>query len=186
MKSNLLHACCAHCAAYTIAHWRREGYEVSLFWYNPNIHPYLEHQERLKAMRSLAERSGVPLIINEGYDMVAYFRAVVGNEADRCRHCFRLRLSKAAAVAREKGFTAFTTTLLISPHQKHDLVRETGEELSGTSGVTFLYADLRKRYSDSRHITKPMELYRQQYCGCVYSEWERYAGPEKEKEDLNR
>lgn len=182
MKSLLLHACCAHCAAYTIEHWQREGYDVSLFWYNPNIHPYLEHQERLKAMRSLAERSGVPLIIDEGYDMISYFRAVVGNESDRCRHCFRLRLSKTAAAARERGFTAFTTTLLISPHQKHDLVQEIGEEQAKLSGVAFLYADLRKRYSDSRHITKPMELYRQQYCGCLFSEWERYAGLGKKGE----
>lgn len=184
MKSVLLHACCAHCAAYTIDHWRREGYEVTIFWYNPNIHPYLEHQERLKAMRSLVEQKAVPLIINEGYDVISYFRAVVGNESDRCQHCFRLRLSKTAAVAREKGFAAFTTTLLISPHQKHDLVREVGEELAKAGGVEFLYADLRKRYSDSRHITKPMDLYRQQYCGCIFSEWERYAGPEKKREPV--
>ena len=184
MKSLLLHACCAHCAAYTIDHWRREGYEVSLFWYDPNIHPYLEHQERLKAMRSLAAQKAVPLISHEGYDVISYFRAVVGNESDRCRHCFRLRLSKTAAVAREKGFAAFTTTLLISPHQKHDLVREVGEELAKESGMKFLYADLRKRYSDSRHITKPMDLYRQQYCGCIFSEWERYADSEKKREPV--
>ena len=184
MKSVLLHACCAHCAAYTIDHWRREGYEVSLFWYNPNIHPYLEHQERLKAMRSLAAEKAVPLISHEGYDVISYFRAVVENESDRCRHCFRLRLSRTAAVAREKGFAAFTTTLLISPHQKHDLVREEGETLVKAGGVEFLYADLRKRYSDSRHITKPMDLYRQQYCGCIFSEWERYAGPEKKREPV--
>jgi len=184
MKSLLLHACCAHCAAYTIDHWRREGYEVSLFWYDPNIHPYLEHQERLKAMRSLAAQKAVPLISHEGYDVISYFRAVVGNESDRCRHCFRLRLSKTAAVAREKGFAAFTTTLLISPHQKHDLVREVGETLAKESGMKFLYADLRKRYSDSRHITKPMDLYRQQYCGCIFSEWERYADSEKKREPV--
>jgi hypothetical protein len=90
-------------------------------------------------------------------------------------------LSKTAAVAREKGFAAFTTTLLISPHQKHDLVREVGEELAKESGMEFLYADLRKRYSDSRHITKPMDLYRQQYCGCIFSERERYADSEKKR-----
>jgi len=184
MKSVLLHACCAHCAAYTIDHWRQEGYEVSLFWYNPNIHPYLEHQERLKAMRSLAAEKAVPLISHESYDVISYFRAVVENESDRCRHCFRLRLSKTAAVAREKGFAAFTTTLLISPHQKNDLVWEVGEELAKESGMEFLYADLRKRYSDSRHITKPMDLYRQQYCGCIFSEWERYADSEKKREPV--
>jgi len=73
------------------------------------------------------------------------------------------------------GFSAFTTTLLISPHQKHDLIREIGNELAEEKGVAFLYADLRKRYSDSRRMTKGRDLYRQQYCGCIYSEWERYA-----------
>jgi predicted adenine nucleotide alpha hydrolase (AANH) superfamily ATPase len=174
MKRVLVHSCCAHCAAYTVEHWRKEGYEVSALWYNPNIHPYTEHQRRLEAMQTLAQEMKVPLINKGGYDIVEYFRRVAGNEAERCRHCFELRLSKTAEVAKAMGFDAFTTTLLISPHQKHDLLKKIGEEL-GEKGVEFLYADLRKRYSDSRHITKPMELHRQQYCGCVYSEFERYA-----------
>jgi predicted adenine nucleotide alpha hydrolase (AANH) superfamily ATPase len=171
----LLHSCCAHCAAYTVSYWREQGYEVSALWYNPNIHPYTEHQHRLEAMHSLAEELDLPLIISGGYDMPEYFRRVAGHEDERCQYCFRLRLSKTAEIAKEKGFDAFTTTLLISPHQKHDLIREVGNEVAGEKGVDFLYADLRKRYSDSRHITKPMELYRQQYCGCIYSEWERYT-----------
>jgi predicted adenine nucleotide alpha hydrolase (AANH) superfamily ATPase len=77
-------------------------------------------------------------------------------------------------VAKENGFDAFTTTLLISPQQKHELIKEIGTEVAGERGIEFLYADLRKRYSDSRRMTKPLELYRQQYCGCIYSEWERY------------
>jgi predicted adenine nucleotide alpha hydrolase (AANH) superfamily ATPase len=174
MKRLLIHSCCAHCAAYTIEHWRKEGYEVSALWYNPNIHPYTEHQLRLEAMQTLAENMNVPLIDTGGYDIVEYFRRVAGNETERCRHCFRLRLARTAEAAKEMGFDAFTTTLLISPHQKHDLLKEIGEELAEKE-VAFLYADLRKRYSDSRHITKPMELHRQQYCGCVYSEFERYA-----------
>jgi predicted adenine nucleotide alpha hydrolase (AANH) superfamily ATPase len=175
MKRVLVHSCCAHCAAYTIEHWRREGYEVSALWYNPNIHPYTEHQLRLGAMQTLAEEMDIPLINTGGYDMVEYFRRVVGHEAERCRHCFELRLAKTAETAKAMGFDAFTTTLLISPHQKHDLLKEIGAELGKEKGVEFLYADLRKRYSDSRHITKPMELHRQQYCGCVYSEFERYT-----------
>jgi len=175
MKRLLIHSCCAHCAAYTVEYWRGQGCDVSALWYNPNIHPYTEHQHRLEAMQSLAEKMGLPLIMTSGYDIIDYFRGVVGHEAERCQYCFRLRLSKTAEIAREKGFDAFTTTLLISPQQKHELIKEVGEEAARESGVEFLYADLRKRYSDSRHITKPLELYRQQYCGCVYSEWERYA-----------
>ena len=173
MKRLLVHSCCAHCAAYTVEHWREQGYEVSAFWYNPNIHPYTEHQQRLEAMQTLAKEMGLPLITAEGYDIIDYFRQVVGHEPERCQHCFRLRLAKTAETAKEMGFDAFTTTLLISPHQKHDLLKEIGDEVGGD--VEFLYADLRKRYSDSRRLTKPLALHRQQYCGCVYSEWERYA-----------
>jgi predicted adenine nucleotide alpha hydrolase (AANH) superfamily ATPase len=158
-----------------VEHWREQDCDVSALWYNPNIHPYMEHQHRLEAMQTLAEKMGLPMIATGDYDIIDYFRGVVGHEADRCRHCFRLRLSKTAEIAREKGFDAFTTTLLISPQQKHELIKEAGDEAATETGVEFLYADLRKRYSDSRHITKPMNLYRQQYCGCVYSEWERYA-----------
>ncbi|MFC2001253.1 epoxyqueuosine reductase QueH [Chloroflexota bacterium] len=175
MKSVLVHSCCAHCAAYTTDYWRQQGYKVSALWYNPNIHPYMEHQHRLEGMKSLAQEVNLPLIVTEGYDIIEYFRQVAGNESQRCQYCFNLRLSKTADTARQMDFDAFTTTLLISPHQKHDLLREIGLKLAEAKGIEFLYADLRKRYSDSRHLTKPLNLYRQQYCGCVYSEWERYA-----------
>ena len=175
MKKVLIHSCCAHCAAYTIDYWRQQGYEVSALWYNPNIHPYMEHQHRLEAMESLSQEMKFSLIVAEGYDMIDYFRQVVGHESQRCQYCFRLRLSKTAETARQMGFDAFTTTLLISPHQKHDLLREIGDKMAKEKDIDFLYDDLRKRYSDSRRMTKPLNLHRQQYCGCVYSEWERYA-----------
>jgi predicted adenine nucleotide alpha hydrolase (AANH) superfamily ATPase len=179
MSKVLVHVCCAHCAAYTVEHWRREGCEVGGFWYNPNIHPFREHQSRLGAVRDLAERTGLPLIEAAGYDMPVWFQRVNGHEDERCRHCFTLRMETAARAAKEHGYDAFTSTLLISPHQDHDLLREIGKEAAAATGVEFLYADLRKRYSDSRHITKPMDLYRQQYCGCLFSEWERYWESER-------
>ena len=175
MKSNLLvHVCCVHCAAYTMEHWTREGYEVSAFWYNPNIHPFSEHQSRLESMKAFAAKTGLSLLVADGYDMPEYFRRVAGRESERCRECFRLRLDRTARVALENGFDAFTTTLLISPHQPHEVLAEVGTRVAVERSIEFLYADLRKRYSDSRHITKPLDLYRQQYCGCIYSEWERY------------
>ncbi|MFC1993044.1 epoxyqueuosine reductase QueH [Chloroflexota bacterium] len=175
MKTVLVHSCCSHCAAYTVDYWRQHGYEITALWYNPNIHPYMEHQHRLEAMNALAQKMDLPLIVTEGYDMITYFRQVVGHEAQRCQHCFRIRLSRTAEIARQMNFNAFTTTLLISPHQKHDLLSEIGTEIAKEKDVDFLYADLRKCYSDSRHMTKGLDLYRQQYCGCVYSELERYA-----------
>ncbi len=174
-SSVLIHCCCAHCAAYTTQYWRQQGYEVTALWYNPNIHPYLEHQHRLGAMKSFAQGVNLTLIVAEGYDIIDYFRQVVGHEAERCQYCFRLRLAKTVEAALEAGCNAFTTTLLISPHQKHEQIREIGNELAEEKGIDFLYADLRKRYSDSRLMTKGLSLYRQQYCGCVYSEWERYT-----------
>ncbi len=175
MKKVLVHSCCAHCAAYTVDYWRQQGYEVSALWYNPNIHPYMEHQHRLEATQSLAQQMNLPLIVTEGYDIIDYFHQVVGHESQRCQYCFGLRLLKTAEIAHQMGFGAFTTTLLISPHQKHDLLREIGNTVAKEKGIDFLYADLRKHYSDSRHMTKGLNLYRQQYCGCVYSEWERYT-----------
>jgi len=175
VNSVLVHCCCAHCAAYTVDYWRQQGYEVSALWYNPNIHPYMEHQHRLEAMKSLAQEINLPLIITEAYDMIGYFHQVAGHESLRCQYCFRLRLLKTAETAHQAGINAFTTSLLISPHQKHDLLQAIGNKVAREKGIDFLYADLRKRYSDSRHLTKPFNLYRQQYCGCLYSEWERYA-----------
>jgi predicted adenine nucleotide alpha hydrolase (AANH) superfamily ATPase len=173
----LVHICCAHCAAYTVEHWKGQGHEVGGFWYNPNIHPFQEHESRLGAARDLAARTGLGLIETEGYDMPEWFRRVADHEDERCRHCFTLRLDRTARAAREHGYDGFTSTLLISPHQDHELLREIGEQTAAAHGVDFCYADLRKHYSDSRHITKPMDLYRQQYCGCLFSEWERYREP---------
>ncbi len=170
----LLHCCCAHCTAYTVEHFRNERYEVTGLWYNPNIHPFSEHEERRKAVVTLSEKMGFPLIVIEGYDMPEFLRRVAGHEDERCGYCFEMRLTKTAEVALQGGFQAFTSTLLISPQQKHDIIRETGIRIAEDKGVAFVYADLRKRYSDSRRMTKSLELYRQQYCGCIYSEWERF------------
>ena len=181
MKDNavVIHCCCAHCSAYTIDYWRRQGYEPTAFWYNPNIHPYTEHQQRLQAMQILAEKLDFQLVIDGNYDLKKYFNIVDGNEDQRCRFCFRLRLQKTAEAAFKLGFKAFTSSLLISPHQKHDLLQEIGSTIAEETGINFLYVDLRKRYSDSRHMMKPLVLYRQQYCGCLYSEWERFAEKKK-------
>ena len=175
MKRILLHTCCAPCAIYTVNRLREQGFEVTGFWYNPNVHPFTEHRNRLQAMQTLAQAMDLPLIVSDGYEMIAYLRAVVGHEGDRCGDCFRLRLSKTAAVAREKGFSAFTTTLLISPYQKHELLRQIGEEVAREQVVEFYYEDFRPGFSESHRLSRELDLYHQKYCGCVYSEWERYG-----------
>jgi len=175
MTSVFLHACCGPCAAYVAKSLREQGLEVTAFWYNPNIHPFREHQLRLEAMQTLSGTTGLPLVITEGYDMLKYFRAVVDHESDRCPDCYRLRLSRTAAVAHQRGFDAFTTTLLISPYQNHELIREMGEELGRERGVEFHYEDFRPGFRESHSMSKELGLYHQGYCGCVYSEWERYG-----------
>jgi predicted adenine nucleotide alpha hydrolase (AANH) superfamily ATPase len=172
----LLHVCCAHCGAYPVQHWRQAGYRVSAYWYNPNVQPYLEHESRLDAVRRLSETLDLPLLTEPGYAFTEHLRAVSGRVASRCEVCYRLRLSQTAAAARRHGFSSFSTTLLISHQQDRGEIAALGEEVAREAGVKFLSDDLSRYYSESRRLTKPLELYRQQYCGCVYSEYERYTG----------
>ncbi len=175
MANILIHTCCGPCSTYTVEHWRSQKLEVAGLAFNPNIHPFMEHQQRLESLKTFARMVDMPLYLPAGYDMVNFLRRVVGKEGDRCIECFRMRLSQTAATAKEKGFDAFTTTLLISPHQKHNLLKEVSEAVAQEQKIRFLYADLRSGFTESRRLSKEMGLYRQQYCGCIYSEWERYA-----------
>ncbi|AII59286.1 hypothetical protein X793_02700 [Dehalococcoides mccartyi CG4] len=174
----LLHGCCAHCTAYSFKYWQEQGFAVSVYWYNPNIHPFTEHQSRLEAMQKLSAEMGFELITEPSYQMAEYFKNVSANVDGRCRICFDMRLGQTAAYAAGHGYEYFSSSLFISPHQKHQDAVCSAKALATEMGVRFAYADLRKRYSDSRHITKPLDLYRQQYCGCVYSEYERFGKPD--------
>jgi predicted adenine nucleotide alpha hydrolase (AANH) superfamily ATPase len=175
MASILLHCCCAPCATYTVRSLREQDLEVTALWYNPNVHPFTEHMKRFESMKSLAERTELSMIVDEGYDMSDYFRAVVGDEGNRCSDCYRMRLNKTAQMARENGFDAFTTTLLISPYQNQDMLHEIGEVAAQENEVEFLFRDLREGFAESQRMAKELDLYRQKYCGCIYSEWERYS-----------
>ena len=172
----LLHICCGPCGTYPIEWLREEGFQVAGFWYNPNIHPWQEHQRRQESVRKYAEAVDLPVIWYEKYEMPLYLRAVVGHERfrERCRICYRMRLEKTARMAAEGGFDAFTTTLLISPHQEQALIRKIGEEVAEGSGVAFYFENFRRGWSERGRLTHEHGLYRQQYCGCIYSEWERY------------
>jgi predicted adenine nucleotide alpha hydrolase (AANH) superfamily ATPase len=177
-RSILLHTCCGPCATYTINRLREQGFEVWGFWYNPNIHPFSEHQRRLASMETYAESVELPLVREEGYEMLEFLRAVVGREAhgERCRRCYAMRLGRTANVAAEQGFDAFTTTLLISPHQDQELLRQTGEAAGEEYRVEFHFENFRRGWSERGRLAREHDLYRQQYCGCIYSEWERYSG----------
>jgi len=178
-KRILLHICCGPCGTYTIERLREEGFQVVGFWYNPNIHPWQEHQRRRESLRKYAEAVGLPVIWHEEYEMPLYLRAVAGHEKfrERCRICYRMRLEKTARVAAEGGFDAFTTTLLISPHQDQALLRQIGEEVAeewGAGALEFYFENFRRGWLERGRLTREHDLYRQSYCGCIYSEWERY------------
>jgi predicted adenine nucleotide alpha hydrolase (AANH) superfamily ATPase len=178
-KRILLHLCCGPCGTYPIEQLREEGFQVTGFWYNPNIHPWQEHQQRRESAQKYAEAVDLPVIWYEKYEMPLYLRAVVGHERfrERCRICYRIRLEKTAQVAAEGSFDAFTTTLLISPHQDQALIRQIGEEVAeewGAGALEFYFENFRRGWSERGRLTREHDLYRQQYCGCIYSEWERY------------
>jgi len=154
---------------------REEGDEVCGLFYNPNIHPYLEYRRRLDTLVSYADSEGLAVIREEAYPLEAFLRQTAFREEDRCRYCYQLRLSHAARIAKKGGFDAFTTTLLYSRYQKHDLIREIAAEAAGTQGVPFFYRDFREGWSEGVRISKEKGMYRQPYCGCIYSEKERYC-----------
>ncbi len=172
----LLHICCAPCSTYTIARLRELGFEVTGFWYNPNIHPYTEHQLRLESLRNYASAIGLALVEEPGYELVHFLRTVCGKERfrERCKLCYEMRLLRTAVRARERGFDLFTTTLLISPYQDQESLREIGEKVGREMGVEFYFENFRRGWAERGKLAREYNLYRQQYCGCIYSEWERY------------
>lgn len=173
-KRILLHICCGPCGTYTIQRLRDLGFAVTGYWYNPNIHPFAEHEMRRETLRGYAEKVSLPVIWQEAYDMPEFFRRVAGHEAfrERCRICYRMRLEQTARAAREGGFDAFTTTLLISIYQDQEAIRQIGEEVGATVGARFFYEDFRRGWSERGRMANEYGLYKQHYCGCLFSEWE--------------
>ncbi len=174
MPTLLLHICCGPCATSTVDHWRAEGWEVEGFFFNPNVQPYLEFGRRLPGAQALAAAEAFRLREDLRYDPAAWFQAVGLQGGGRCARCIACRLERTAQGAAEAGYTAFRTSRAISPDQDHRAIAEEGAAAGGRHGVEFLYHDLRPLYRDSRRRARELELYRQQYCGCILSEWERY------------
>ena len=173
-KRLLLHVCCGPCATYPINRMRELGFDVVGYWYNPNIQPYSEHERRRECVAAYAISQDLPMIWEEGYEMVGFLRQVAGNEhfGRRCAICYQMRLSQAARAARENGFDALSTTLLISPHQNQDMIRRLGEKAAEGQGIAFFFENLRRGWAERGRLAYEHDLYQQRYCGCVYSEWE--------------
>ncbi len=174
MLKLLLHICCGPCACYPLEVLAAEGAAVTGFFFNPNIHPYQEFQRRLAALEELAGHTGLAVAYERDYGLREYLRQVVFHEDERCPICYRMRLTAAARRAAELGLDAFSTTLLYSRYQRHEVIREIGEEAGRLAGVPFFYRDFRGGWQAGITRSKELGLYRQPYCGCIYSEQDRY------------
>ncbi len=173
MKDLLIDACCAPCAYMTLLELPMEKGKTRFIFYNPNIHPYSEYRRRLDAFVAFMEEESF------SYDVLPYqpeewIRGISFREENRCEICYRMRLRKAADYALDEGFPSFTTTLLASPHQDHELLQRLGESIAKSRGLRFIYWDGRESYRSRLQDAKLRGMYIQSYCGCLLSERERY------------
>jgi len=176
----LLHTCCGPCALYPLRTLRSAGHDVTGFFHNPNIHPYQEYVLRRDAVVRMAELESMPLIMNDDYDLEGFLSNVAAAPDQRCTYCYASRLRATARVAAEGGFDAFSAALLYSRFQRHDEIRELGEQAGREFGVAFHYVDFRPGWQEGIRLSRELGLYRQQYCGCIYSEKDRYHPREKQ------
>jgi len=170
----LLHACCGPCAIECIRFVRAEGTEPAIYFNNFNIHPYKEYEARAESLARLCAQTETRLISEGGYGLRRFLAVTKDGGSERCAACYLTRLTDTAQYAARNGFDCFSTTLLISPYQNHALIRAIGEQAATTHGVPFRYYDFRPIFRAGQNEARKMGLYRQAYCGCVFSEEERW------------
>lgn len=171
----LMHICCAPCTVYPIKELRSDGHDICGLFYNPNIHPYREYRRRLDTLATYADQDKLNVIYPEEYNIENFLRNIVFREKDRCRYCYFERLKYVALRAKEEDFDGFTTTLLYSKYQNHEMIKHIGENIALEHKIIFYYRDFRIGWQEGIKISKQMGLYRQPYCGCIYSEKERFC-----------
>ncbi len=170
----LLHICCAPCSIFPIKILKQENFDIMGFFFRNNIHPFMECSKREQTLKKYADEIGLNVVYQKGYDLEGFIRQIVFRESDRCRICYYERLYSACKIAKKGKFDAFTTTLLYSKFQNHDLIHSTGKAIGKKEGIKFLYRDFRDGWKYGIEKSKELKMYRQQYCGCIYSEKERY------------
>ncbi len=173
MTDILLHICCGPCLIYPFGRLKAQGFNIRGFFYNPNIQPPDEYARRMEALKILSREFLLEVEYPE-YRETEFIQAVKGreNSPQRCRLCWSLRLSKAAEFAKQKGFKAFSTTLLVSPYQDHEAIKIIGGQIARESGIEFYYEDFRTGFRQAQAEAKQRGIYRQKYCGCLYSKKE--------------
>lgn len=181
----LLHTCCAPCSVYCIDSLRKEGIEPTIYWYNPNIHPYTEYKARRDTLKQYAKMIECEAIFEEDYGLKEFCKNVIDDLENRCaKYCYRTRLEQTTKYAKENGYTAFTTTLLISPYQNHEELIRIAKEMSEKYNIEFLYRDFRHGFKEGQAQARELGLYMQKYCGCVFSEESRYNCHNQAKPEL--
>lgn len=182
----LLHMCCGPCSCYPAKQLRAEGHTITGYFFNPNIHPYKEFSRRLEAAKEFAAKENFPIVADEEYRLreflVPALQLDAEKERSRCQLCYTWRLRESARFAKAHGFDAFTSSLFVSPYQQHDLMREAAEKISQEEEIPFFYEDFRPGWQEGVEISLALELYRQPYCGCIFSEEERYSKAWKKKQ----
>jgi hypothetical protein len=175
----LLHSCCAPCSVSCVKSLQTEGLEPHLFWYNPNIHPFTEYQSRRDCLSEFAFNKKLELTLVDEYGLRLFLNEVYPeikvSSSFGCCKCYRIRLEKTAEFATANGFSSFSTTLLISPYQDHEMIKQIGEEISVKHGVEFLYRDFRPLFREGQNEARSKKIYMQKYCGCIFSEENRYS-----------
>ena len=171
----LMHTCCAPCSVYCIDELRKNGIEPTLYWYNPNIHPYTEYVKRKDCLKEYSKKINVKAIFEDEYGLDVFCKNVVENINARCvNYCYPVRLRKTFEYAKANGYDTVTTTLLYSIYQKHDFIKKLMEDLSKEFEINFLYIDFRKGFWQGHQKAIEQGLYMQKYCGCIFSEEMRY------------
>ena len=170
----LLHVCCGPCALYPLAAIRAQGHEAQGYFFNPNIHPFKEFGRRIEALETMSRDLDFQVDYERGYGLREFLRQMVFHEEERCGLCYAMRLRPTAQRAATMGADAFSTTLLYSRYQNHALLLRQGEALALEFGIPFYYEDFRRGWQEGIDQSIAMGLYRQPYCGCIYSEEERY------------
>lgn len=181
----LMHTCCAPCSVYCIDELRGEKIEPTIYWFNPNIHPYMEYKARRDCLKQYTQDININAIFEEDYGLREFCKNTINKLDTRCQdYCYPVRLEQTAKFAKENGFDAITTTLLVSPYQQHEIIHEIGEKIAKNYGIEFLYRDFRVGFREGQAKAREMGLYMQKYCGCVFSEESRYNNPNPPKPEL--
>ncbi|MBR6533590.1 MAG: epoxyqueuosine reductase QueH [Clostridia bacterium] len=170
----LLHTCCAPCSLSCIEPLQNEGADLTLFWYNPNIHPFKEYESRRNCLLEYAKSENLKISVKENYGLREFVKSVADNIDGRCVYCYEHRLEETARFARDNGFECYTTTLLASLYQDHESIKRAGERYAQKYGVKFLYRDFRPNFRAGNAKAREKGFYMQKYCGCVFSEEDRY------------